>query len=139
MTFTPFLPTRSIYSVSIPAGRSDLHRRQDAIPHTLHSWEERPLKPCRNNSVQNTNLYKTADTSPHAVIRQLPPSPGMCNVALVEHSTQEINENGDYANDEKDCAWANALFNGRGCETSDRRENFEGVGALIGGNANVSY
>lgn len=60
-------------------------------------------------------------------------------VALVEYSSKEVDENGDYADDGEYCCWSGALLCGLGGDAGFFGEDFEGVGAFIRVNADERY
>jgi hypothetical protein len=65
----------------------------------------RPLK-----TIIPAHLYKAANASPHAVIRQLPPSSSMCYVPLIEYTAKEVYQDGYSADDGEYRCWSDSLL-----------------------------
>jgi hypothetical protein len=59
----------------------------------------------------------------------------MCHISLVEDSSQEVDQDGDYPDDGEDCAGAYALFCGLGSDAGIFGEDFEVVGTFVWGGA----
>lgn len=60
-------------------------------------------------------------------------------VALVEDASEEVDQDGNDANDGKYCCWSGALFCGLGCYAGFFGEDFEGVGAFVRIDADEGY
>lgn len=55
----------------------------------------------------------------------------MCDIALVEYTSEEVDENCDYADDSEDCAWSDGLFCWLSCYAGCSGEDFEMIGAFV--------
>lgn len=109
--------------------RPHLHRRQNPIPHTRHTREEPPKRSLK--TILHAYLDETADSRPHAVVWQLSPTSGVRYVPLVEDAAEEVDEDGDHADDGENGGRADALFGGFGAYAGCCGKDFEVVGTFF--------
>lgn len=77
------------------------------------------------------HLDKVPDPSPHAVVGQLPPSPGVRHISLIKYASQEIDDESDYDNYEEHSGGAYTLLGGLGTCARIARAELKEVGALV--------